>query len=344
MAEGPEQQRRVRREPPPGEDRPEIRRRLSSERDELNPDPTSTDDEMEALRQDIARTRAEMSESVYALQERMNPQYIRQQATSQLRQGASDRAKGASSGVTDTIRNNPIPAALTGAGLVGLGWLIASGASGSSESSSEQSGYRDSSDYGYGERGYGERGSYRQEDPYYDPYDTPEYTYSSGFTSREAGGREVDVYSDDDDDDSGSRTGQARERAGQAGQQARERAGQAGQQARERAGQASQQARQRASQARGEAQQRAQQAKGGFQRALQESPLSLGAIALGIGAAVGFAIPESSKENELMGETRDQLANQAQRQADETAQRAQRVAKQARETAEEEASRQDLSE
>ena len=98
MAEGPEQQRRVRREPPPGEDRPEIRRRLSAERDELNPDPTSTDDEMEALRQDIARTRAEMSESVYALQERMNPQYIRQQATSQIRQGASDRAKGASSG------------------------------------------------------------------------------------------------------------------------------------------------------------------------------------------------------------------------------------------------------
>ena len=337
MAEGPEeQQRRIRREPPPGEDRPEIRRRLSSERDELNPDPTSTDDEMEALRLDIARTRAEMSESVYALQERMNPQYIRQQATSQLRQGASDRAKGASSGVTDTIRNNPVPAALTGAGLVGLGWLIASGASGSSgDDDDERSGY---SDYRYGGRSGG-RGGYRREGSYYDlddPDYTPEYTYS--------GSRELEGYRYDDDDDSESRTGQAQERAGQAGQQARERAGQAGQQARERAGQAGQQARERAQQARGEAQQRAQQAKGGFQRALQESPLSLGAIALGIGAAVGFAIPESSKENELMGETRDQLANQAQQRADDATQRAQRVAKQARETAEEEASRQDLKE
>ena len=313
MAEGPEeQQRRIRREPPPGEDRPEIRRRLSSERDELNPDPTSTDDEMEALRLDIARTRAEMSESVYALQERMNPQYIRQQATSQLRQGASDRAKGASSGVTDTIRNNPVPAALTGAGLVGLGWLIASGARGSSGGS-------DGDDPGerYGDR-YDERSGYRRESPYYDLDDTPEYTYSSGSTSRD-----LEYHpEDDDDEESGSRSGQARERAGQAGQQARERAGQAQE----------------------EAQQRAQQAKGGFQRALRESPLSLGAIALGIGAAVGFAIPGSSKENELMGETRDQLANQAQRKADETAQRAQRVAQQARETAEEEASRQDLSE
>lgn len=325
MAEGPEEQRQVRREPPPGEDRPEVRRRLSSERDELNPDPTATDDEMEALRQDIARTRAEMSESVYALQERMNPQYIRQQATSQLRQGASDRARGASSGVTETIRNNPIPAALTGAGLVGLGWLIASGARGSSEGSSGRSGY---SDYGYGERGYGERGSYRRESPYYDLDDTPDYTYYS------SSGRDLEAYPDyDDEDESGSRTGQAQERAGQAKEQARERAGQAGQQAR-----------QRAQQARGEAQQRAQQAKGGFQRALQESPLSLGAIAVGIGAAVGFAIPESSKENELMGETRDQLANQAQQKADETTRRAQRVAKQARESAEEEASRQDLSE
>ena len=335
MAEGPEQQRQVRREPPPGENRPEIRRRLSAERDELNPDPTATDDEMEALRQDIARTRAEMSESVYTLQERMNPQYIRQQATSQIRQGASDRARGASSGVTETIRNNPLPAALTGAGLVGLGWLIASGARGSSQSSSESSGeqygYRDSSDYGYGERG-----SYRRESPYYDLDDTPEYTYS--------GSRELETYPYDEDEESGSRTGQARERAGQAGQQARERAGQAGQQARERAGQAQEQARQRAQQARGEAQQRAQQAKGGFQRALQESPLSLGAIAVGIGAAVGFAIPESGKENELMGETRDQLANQAQQRADETTRRAQRVAQQARETAEEEASQQDLKE
>ncbi len=317
MAEGPEeQQRRIRREPPPGEDRPEIRRRLSAERDELDPDPTSTDDEMEALRLDIARTRAEMSESVYALQERMNPQYIRQQATSQIRQGASDRAKGASSGVTDTIRNNPVPAALTGAGLVGLGWLIASGASGSGSNES-YSGKSDSD----------EQSGYRQESPYYDL--ESEYTYSSGSTSQA-----LESYPyDDDDDESESRSGQASQKASQAQEQARERAGQAGQQAKERA-----------SQARGEAQQRAQQAKGGFQRALRESPLSLGAIAVGLGAAVGFAIPGSSKENELMGETRDQLANQAQQKADETAQRAQRVAQQARETAEEEASRQDLSE
>jgi hypothetical protein len=45
-----------------------------------------------------------------------------------------------------------------------------------------------------------------------------------------------------------------------------------------------------------------------------------------------------------MGETRDKLANRAQRQVQEASQRAQRVAQEARSAAEEEASRQDLTE
>jgi hypothetical protein len=70
----------------------------------------------------------------------------------------------------------------------------------------------------------------------------------------------------------------------------------------------------------------------------------VGIAAIGIGAAVGLAIPSTAKENELMGETRDQLANRAQRQVQEASQRAQRVAQEARSAAEEEASRQDLTE
>jgi hypothetical protein len=40
---------------------------------------------------------------------------------------------------------------------------------------------------------------------------------------------------------------------------------------------------------------------------LQENPLAVGTLAVGVGAAVGLAIPETSKEHEVMGEARDNL-------------------------------------
>ena len=100
----------------------------------------------------------------------------------------------------------------------------------------------------------------------------------------------------------------------------------------------------RVGQSAAQAQEQAQRAQSGFERALQENPLAVGIAAIGIGAAVGLAIPSTAKESELMGETRDKLANRAQRQVQEASQRAQRVAQEARSAAEEEASRQDLTE
>jgi hypothetical protein len=117
-----------------------------------------------------------------------------------------------------------------------------------------------------------------------------------------------------------------------------------GGQARERMSQAGDRTREQAGRAQAQAQEQAQRAQGGFERALQENPLAVGIAAIGIGAAVGLAIPSTAKENELMGETRDKLANRAQRQVQEASQRAQRVAQETRSAAEEEASRQDLTE
>jgi ElaB/YqjD/DUF883 family membrane-anchored ribosome-binding protein len=45
---------------------------------------------------------------------------------------------------------------------------------------------------------------------------------------------------------------------------------------------------------------------------LNDNPLALGAAALGLGAVIGLAIPASTYEGELMGETRDNLLNRAQ--------------------------------
>ncbi len=268
-----------------------VREKLSRERDEVNPDPTSTDDELESLRLELARTRSQMSETVYALQGRLNPQYVREQASSQ----AKDTAKEAGSSVVDTIKNNPVPAALTGAGLVGLGWLVASG--GSSGGASGSSG-RQSLDSG----------------PYY--HGSPERSYPTYYEGSEYGGPSE---------------GSGRQRTQEAAGQARERASQVGGQLQDRAGATGEQA-----------QQKAQQAKGGFQRMLQESPLALGALALGVGAAVGFAAPGTNKEDEVMGETRDNLVERGKQGVRETRERAQKVLEEGRRSAEQEAQRQDL--
>ncbi|HYJ91256.1 MAG TPA: DUF3618 domain-containing protein [Pyrinomonadaceae bacterium] len=49
-----------------------------------------------------------------------------------------------------------------------------------------------------------------------------------------------------------------------------------------------------------------------YDRYLQENPLVLGAAAFAVGAVVGLAIPSTNYEGELMGETRDEFLRKAQ--------------------------------
>jgi ElaB/YqjD/DUF883 family membrane-anchored ribosome-binding protein len=60
-------------------------------------------------------------------------------------------------------------------------------------------------------------------------------------------------------------------------------------------------------------------AQTGLQRMLHENPLLVAAAAVLTGAAVGGAIPQTEKENELMGEARDQMVDRAQNAAREAA-------------------------
>jgi hypothetical protein len=51
---------------------------------------------------------------------------------------------------------------------------------------------------------------------------------------------------------------------------------------------------------------------------LRDNPIAVGAAAMVLGAAVGLALPETERENELMGETRDNALEQAQHLAQTT--------------------------
>lgn len=53
------------------------------------------------------------------------------------------------------------------------------------------------------------------------------------------------------------------------------------------------------------------QVKINYDHYIEENPLAVGAVALALGAAVGFAIPLTSKENEYLGEYRDQVVEKA---------------------------------
>jgi hypothetical protein len=74
------------------------------------------------------------------------------------------------------------------------------------------------------------------------------------------------------------------------------------------------------------AQQTTRRAQTQLQRALNENPLFIGAAALAAGAMIGMAIPETERENEWMGETRDNVVGEAQQVARSAASRVQHAA------------------
>jgi Protein of unknown function (DUF3618) len=59
---------------------------------------------------------------------------------------------------------------------------------------------------------------------------------------------------------------------------------------------------------------------------LRDNPIAVGAGAMVLGAAVGLALPETERENELMGETRDNALEQAQHLAQTTVEKVKEAA------------------
>jgi ElaB/YqjD/DUF883 family membrane-anchored ribosome-binding protein len=247
-------------------------------------------DEVATTRAEIERTRADMSETVDAIQERLSPENLKEQAKDRVKEATVGRAQEAGSGIMETIRANPVPAALTG---IGLGWLLVSA-----------------------------RRSGSRQRRYY-PDRAPAYGYAPSYEDRST--------SDTPVPSPGEALGRARDRVGESATQTQERAGEVASQAQDRLSNLPHQVRYQA-----------QRASSTFQRMLRENPLTVGALALGAGAAVGLAIPESTKEHEVMGEARDTLVEKAQEKAQEAQEKVQRVAQEAQSAAKEEAENQGL--
>lgn len=70
-------------------------------------------------------------------------------------------------------------------------------------------------------------------------------------------------------------------------------------------------------------------------RTMEDNPLTFGAVALGIGMAIGFLLPETRQEDRWMGDIRDHVVDAGQEMADDVANRAQNVVEQVRPEVEE---------
>jgi ElaB/YqjD/DUF883 family membrane-anchored ribosome-binding protein len=263
-------------------------------------------DRVEVTRVEIERTRADMSETVDAIQDRLSPQNLKEQAKDRVKEATVARAREARSGIVDTVKANPLPAALTG---IGLGWLLVSARQqGSAPPRYRAEDYRVTNEYA----------------PVADKYLPQDRTEGAEGSS------------------AGEPLGRARDKVGETATHAQDKAGDLAGRAQDKAGDLGSRAQDRASRLGNQARHQARRAGGGFQRMLNENPLTVGALAVGTGAAIGLAIPETSKEHEVMGEARDTVVEKAQEKAQDAQQRVQRVAEEAQGAAQQEAENQGL--
>jgi len=294
----------------------------------------ATEDTAE-IRAGIEETRAEMSETIEAIQDRLNPQHLKEQVKDQVREQfqevkatvreatigkAEDMARNmgetldeARYGLLETIRQNPVPAALVG---IGLGWLFMNRQSAPDRRYNR---YNNQARYYAGSR--------------------PHYDGRQGYTGKMSAYAETDGtnWADQGEHRSKGTLHQVQETAGNVVNRAQETVGTLADrtqetvsnvvnQAQETASSVASQTQEAAGYLADQAQYQAQRVEDRFQHALYENPLAVGAVALAIGTAVGFSLPQTERENALLGEARDTLVDRAQAVAQDTLEKVQQVA------------------
>lgn len=263
----------------------------------------------------IEQTRDQMSQTIEELRLRLSPDHIKAQIREHVReatvgkvedmaQRASDTMYEVRRNVVDTIGANPVPAALVAFGLAWL-WMNRRSDSGS-----------------YGRRVYGERYGSSEEYGAWRPQDRGAGVAGKARDAISGAAGQL------------QRTGsefaaKARDRVSGAIEQAQQTGSEMAARAKDRVSGIVDQTQQAAGRAMNSAQDQVNQAQQRFNRAMDENPLAIGLVALAAGTAIGLAIPQTRKENEWMGETRDQLVDSAQRVVKDATDQMQEIARDA---------------
>lgn len=227
------------------------------------------------LEREAEESRARIEGLLDQLGGHLSPDRLMEQAKDYLQKGPG--AFGGNLGAV--VRDNPVPVVLAG---LGLGWLALAG-----RHSSPQGGDDDASrDRASIRRVHGDTAS--DLDPSR-PVSSPP-------------GVVPGTVRDDEDARSGLGT---RAKAADEGVRG------AAQNAAERLGDVGGQLHQRAARAQDQAGRAARQTGDGFMRVLTEQPLVVAGLGVALGALLGAALPATARENELLGETSDELKQRA---------------------------------
>ncbi len=296
---------------------------------------SQNDKSLSELEADIAHTRQNLGQNVEALSHRLSPERFRNSFKAQTEQRLADaqevvmdtvnevtdsvtqRAQEAGGSFFDMVRRHPLPTALIGAGVV---LLAAGGGVGIRRANEDDENY-----VGYGTRyNYGE-GDYTG---YVRPGFGDEATAATGYTEPDHQVRSR--YGQGYGDPQGYGTYEGGAGAYGAGGFDNADAGAYGNWSQDDSSMGS-----RARQARA----KTKDAGRGLAGFIESQPLVAGLITAILGALIGLSLPGTQKEDELMGDARDHLAEQAKETAERARQVAQKTFDEAKETAKEEFSK-----
>jgi len=296
----------------------------------------SQHNEPEAIRSDIDVTRRRMDDTMDALGDRLQPRHLLDEVLGFLRGNTNDgesrltriREKVSSScdtamhSVVDSVKQNPMPALVIGAGVA---WMIYS-----SRKSSDDYGFEDYSS---------EDASLRYDpDTHYDrPLDYPSTTGSEAQWG----------------DQEGSKFGQLKEKAAGATGQMKEKLSHAGEAAREKLSHAGEAAREKMNALRGRAGEVTNKMRDSTREVYSRSrqrvattaehhPLEVGLVALAAGLMAGLAMRTPNAVNRKLGPTADRLRDRTREAGSEMIEKGKRVAQAAASAVKEEAQAQGL--
>ncbi len=216
----------------------------------------------------------------------------------------------------DTIKQNPLPAAMAA---IGLGWLFMR---------SRESTTANRPPYGAYSGEHYWQGGYQGQPAY------------GGTTYQEQRG--MGHAAGQMREQAGEKVGQAREQAGEMVGQVRDTAGEMVGQVRDTAGEVVDQARERIGDFGSEAQHQTRRAKGQLERMIESNPLGVGVAAVAIGSVVGMMLPETEQEHRTFGPVKDRAMEQARGMIEDTQEKVKQVAEEAGKAAQHESEKQHL--
>jgi hypothetical protein len=304
----------------------------------------------EEIKADIEQTRQEMSEKINQIQERLDPQRLKEHAQETVRSVVTDTSNSIMSylqtdsahmglAAIEIMRRNPIPSALVG---LGLGWLLVEALSSSNEPGAvERTRYQDR--YGaFDQPSYANDYNYRSGATAYPATAASgAYTaYASGYVApveeedeQSARGRVSEVLHSAQESAAGV-VEQVKDKAAELGHQVQEKAEQTGDYVRDKVSQLTGHSRSEAAQSyygnqyqpqysrQGQRRYRSRSRVNRMGRTLQRNPVPFGLAALAVGTLLGLSLPATQTESRVMGDTRDRLFDNAQNLAHDVQQRA----------------------